>query len=246
MLPASYNKICLCICNFYSATAPSRPGAPHYGGFTITFRHFTLGRIPLDEWSAPRRHLYLTTHTTHNRQTSMPTGGIRIRKPSKRAAGDPRLGIGMTVKAKKVKKNSEWVKIMPLVHTLQLYLSLGNYRAMTARRVRRGSFLPRHKEVTGHATSAQLRIFYSSWANLSLQNYVVRLFGSWWIQKSSPSPPLPTPPDKNNCPFIKQTLVPTPSTYVTISSLPVFILTSAPIFPHVLQFSFARKFRRDH
>jgi hypothetical protein len=34
-------------------------------------RHTTLGRTPLDEWSARRRDLYLTTHITHNRQTSM-------------------------------------------------------------------------------------------------------------------------------------------------------------------------------
>ena len=31
-----------------------------------------VGRTPLDEWSARRRDLYLTTHNTHNRQTSMP------------------------------------------------------------------------------------------------------------------------------------------------------------------------------
>ena len=31
----------------------------------------TVGRTPLDEWSARRRDLYLTTHNTHNRQTSM-------------------------------------------------------------------------------------------------------------------------------------------------------------------------------
>jgi len=37
-----------------------------------SFRHTKLGRTPLDEWSAQRRYLYLTTHDTHNRQTSMP------------------------------------------------------------------------------------------------------------------------------------------------------------------------------
>jgi hypothetical protein len=36
------------------------------------FRHTTLGRTPLDGWSARRRDLYLTTHNTHNRQTYMP------------------------------------------------------------------------------------------------------------------------------------------------------------------------------
>jgi len=35
-------------------------------------RHTTFGRTPLDEWSARRRDLYLTTHNTHNRQTSIP------------------------------------------------------------------------------------------------------------------------------------------------------------------------------
>jgi hypothetical protein len=44
-----------------------------FRGFAIThFRHTTLGRTPLDEWPARRRDLYLTTHNTHKRQTSMP------------------------------------------------------------------------------------------------------------------------------------------------------------------------------
>jgi hypothetical protein len=46
-------------------------GPPHYRGSTITLRHTTLGRTPLDEWSARRRDLYLTTHNTHDRQTFM-------------------------------------------------------------------------------------------------------------------------------------------------------------------------------
>jgi hypothetical protein len=40
-------------------------------GFAITLRHSTLGRTPLDEGPARRRDLYLTTHNTHKRQTSM-------------------------------------------------------------------------------------------------------------------------------------------------------------------------------
>ena len=36
-----------------------------------SFIHTTLGRTPLDEWSAPGRDLYLTTHNTQKRQTSM-------------------------------------------------------------------------------------------------------------------------------------------------------------------------------
>ena len=37
-----------------------------------TQRCITVGRTPLDEWSARRGDLYLTTHDTHNRQISMP------------------------------------------------------------------------------------------------------------------------------------------------------------------------------
>jgi len=39
----------------------------------LTQRCTTVGRTPLDEWSARRRDFYLTTHNTHNRQTSMPS-----------------------------------------------------------------------------------------------------------------------------------------------------------------------------
>ena len=41
-----------------------------------TQRRITVGRTPLDEWSARCRDLYLTTHNTHNRQTSMPPVGF--------------------------------------------------------------------------------------------------------------------------------------------------------------------------
>ena len=41
-----------------------------------TRRRSTVGSTPLDEWSARRRDLYLTTHDTHNRQTSMPPVGF--------------------------------------------------------------------------------------------------------------------------------------------------------------------------
>ena len=41
-----------------------------------TQRRTTVGGTPLDEWSACRRDLYLTTHNTHNRQISMPSVGF--------------------------------------------------------------------------------------------------------------------------------------------------------------------------
>jgi hypothetical protein len=36
----------------------------------------TVGRTPMDEWSACRRDLYLTAHNTHNRQISTPSVGF--------------------------------------------------------------------------------------------------------------------------------------------------------------------------
>jgi len=41
-----------------------------------TITHHSRCRTPLDEGSARRRDLYLTTHNTHNRQNSMPPAGF--------------------------------------------------------------------------------------------------------------------------------------------------------------------------
>ena len=45
-----------------------------------------IHRTPLDEWSARRTDLYLTTHNTHNRQTC-----FRTRNRSKQAVAAPRI-----------------------------------------------------------------------------------------------------------------------------------------------------------
>jgi hypothetical protein len=62
---------------------------PHYRGFTITLRYTTLGRTPLDEWSARRRDFYLTTQLSQEKDIHA-FGGIQTRSPSKRAAADLR------------------------------------------------------------------------------------------------------------------------------------------------------------
>jgi len=56
-------------------------------------KHITFHRTPLDEGSAHRRDLYLTTHNIQKRQTNIHApGGIRTHNPSKRAAADSHLG----------------------------------------------------------------------------------------------------------------------------------------------------------
>ena len=59
--------------------------------FLNHIRHTTVGRTPLDKWSARRRYLYPTTCNTHNRQIPVPPGGIRTHDLSRRAAVDLRL-----------------------------------------------------------------------------------------------------------------------------------------------------------
>jgi hypothetical protein len=58
-----------------------------FWGFTITLRHTTLGRTPLDEWPARRRDLSLPDNTQHSQETDIHAlGGIRTHNPSKRTA----------------------------------------------------------------------------------------------------------------------------------------------------------------
>ena len=60
----------------HGTTSPNGRGPPPYRGFMITLRHTTLARNPLDERSARHRDLYLTTHNTHKRQTSLSPVGF--------------------------------------------------------------------------------------------------------------------------------------------------------------------------
>jgi hypothetical protein len=68
--------------------------------FDHTERHTTVVRTPLDEGSARRRGLYLTTtHNTHNRQTSMPPVGfnptiLASERPKTHALDRTATGIG--------------------------------------------------------------------------------------------------------------------------------------------------------
>jgi hypothetical protein len=66
----------------HDATAPGGPGPPRYRGFKITLRHATLGRTPLDQWSARRRDLHMTTHNTVKRRKSIPSAGFEPAIPA--------------------------------------------------------------------------------------------------------------------------------------------------------------------
>ena len=64
--------LCLFLFCFLWRCSPTRAMASSILRFLDhTQRRITVGRTPLDEWSARHRYLYLTTHNIHNRQTSM-------------------------------------------------------------------------------------------------------------------------------------------------------------------------------
>jgi hypothetical protein len=70
-------------------------------GFTITRRHTTIGRTPLDEWSFRRRDFYLIKQNTQKRQTSMPTAGFEpaipvSEEPCSHALNRKDAGIGIS------------------------------------------------------------------------------------------------------------------------------------------------------
>ena len=76
--------LCIMLLLFvYGATAPSGAMAPSFTRFLDhTKRRTTVGRTPLDEWSARRGDLYLTTHNIHNRQISMTQVGFEPTIPA--------------------------------------------------------------------------------------------------------------------------------------------------------------------
>ena len=70
-------QCCLELFFLFGATAPHWARGSSFTRFLEhTQRRTTVGRTPLDEWSACRRDLYLTTHNTRNRQASMPPVGF--------------------------------------------------------------------------------------------------------------------------------------------------------------------------
>jgi len=71
-------------------------------GFLDHTRRATIGRTLLVRWSARRRDLYLTTHNTPNRQTSMPWVGFEptisaSEQPQTYASDRTATGTGSTL-----------------------------------------------------------------------------------------------------------------------------------------------------
>ena len=99
-------QVCLCV---FGATAPQWARTSSFMKFLDhTQRCTTLSRTPLDEWSARRRDVYLTTHNSPNRQTSMPPVGFEPtmsagERPQAYALGRAATGTGQ--------KLQQWLQI---------------------------------------------------------------------------------------------------------------------------------------
>ena len=74
--------------------------------------HTTVGRNPPDGWSARRRDLYLTTHTTLTTDNLPCPRGIRTRNSSKRSAVDTRL-----------RPLGHWDRLYFSIHTSKRHIS---------------------------------------------------------------------------------------------------------------------------
>ena len=56
-----------------------------------SIKHTKLGTTALDEWSARRRDLYLTSHTTHKREKNISPAGLELKFPASEQPQNPRL-----------------------------------------------------------------------------------------------------------------------------------------------------------
>jgi hypothetical protein len=94
-----FTFVCLFAC--FWRDSPQRARASSITRFLDhTQRRTTVCGTPLEEWSARRRDLYLTTHNTHNKQASMPPVGFEPRisageRPQTYASDRAATGIGI-------------------------------------------------------------------------------------------------------------------------------------------------------
>jgi len=75
----------------HGVITPSGIGAPCCRGYTITLRHATLGRNLIEGWSARRRDLYLSAHSTLTRDRHPFPTGFKPHNTNKREMVDLRL-----------------------------------------------------------------------------------------------------------------------------------------------------------
>jgi hypothetical protein len=87
----------LFVCLLLARQLPSVQWTHLRGFLDDTQRRTTVGRTPLDEWADRRTDLYLTTHDTNNRQTSMPPVGFETTISANERPLGPAVSISVGV-----------------------------------------------------------------------------------------------------------------------------------------------------
>jgi hypothetical protein len=103
--------------------------------WSYSVTHTTLGRTPLDEWSARRRDFYLTTNNTQHETDIHAPGGFRTRILSKGATAELRprpraAGIGRITTSLIIVPYLAWIK-RPNFLSL-LLTGLSDWKALTS------------------------------------------------------------------------------------------------------------------
>jgi len=83
--------------NFFMARLLAGQGLPIFEAWRSgSVRHTKVGRIPLDEWSTRSKDLYLTSHSTHKRQTLLPPAGFELTFPTNERPQTHALDLAIT------------------------------------------------------------------------------------------------------------------------------------------------------
>jgi hypothetical protein len=147
------------------------PVGPSFARFLDnTQRRTTIGRTPLDEWSARRRDLYLTTHDTHNRQTSIPP-----------MAFEPTISAGERPQTYALDRAATGIGIY-LVHGVYLcvvYYSHNYHRFFPLNKINR-LFFVRETSVSSEVRTGILSTVY---VNSYSEGRAGVMFRTWWGQR---------------------------------------------------------------
>ena len=159
-----------------------------------TQRSTTVGRTLLDEWSARRRDLYLTTHNTHNRQTFMLRVGFEPtisagERPQTNALDRASTGSGIriyilpvTVAALSEEAMTHWRAVAPNIYIYIYYIGSRVSEDIMFRKANFGmigvdSNLKYFKAVL---LAYPIQIYYSNFLSLY---YYPKYFSTSWIVK---------------------------------------------------------------
>ena len=134
----------------------------------------TLGLTPLNEWSARRRDLYLTTHNNHKWQTSIPTAEFEPAIPSSKRPQNSRF-MQMSYEA----NSFSVTKILALFGTRRLIAPFPTDCNSTPSCARlHPVYATQPAWPIGHAGGRLLLWHYDLYQKLQLQFYVLLMMGA--------------------------------------------------------------------